>query len=146
MTVSIAIALIFIWAGFVSAISFMEAWLKFRAPRVTLPIGLGIGKLVFKALNRMEWVFALGAILCLLLAAGNLPGIVWLLIPVVLFIAMQTFWALPKLEQRANAIITGEIQVPEQGRRKSGKHRIFVAVEGIKVLMLLVLGLSLMGG
>jgi hypothetical protein len=47
----------FFWAGFVCSISFMEAWLKFRAPGVTLPVGLSIGKLVFTALNRMEWVF-----------------------------------------------------------------------------------------
>ncbi len=48
-----------LWIGFVSAISFMEAWLKFRAPGITLPLGLGIGSLVFKALNLMEWLFAL---------------------------------------------------------------------------------------
>ncbi|MBK9801307.1 MAG: hypothetical protein IPP56_16845 [Bacteroidetes bacterium] len=28
------------------AISFMEAWLKFRAPGITVPLGLGIGRLV----------------------------------------------------------------------------------------------------
>ena len=39
------------WLGMVVAISFLEALLKFRAPRVTLPVGLGIGRLVFKALN-----------------------------------------------------------------------------------------------
>ncbi len=50
---------VFMWMGFICAISFMEAWLKFRAPGVTVPIGLGIGKLVFGALNRVEWVFAL---------------------------------------------------------------------------------------
>ena len=39
---TLAILSTFIWIGFVSAISFMEAWLKFRASGVTLPIGLGI--------------------------------------------------------------------------------------------------------
>ena len=55
----ISIASTFLWIGFVCAISFMEAWLKFRAPGVTIPIGLGIGRLVFTALNLVEWVFAL---------------------------------------------------------------------------------------
>ena len=48
---------VFLWIGFVGAISFMEAWLKFKAPGVTMPIGLGIGKLVFNALNKMAQMF-----------------------------------------------------------------------------------------
>ena len=42
----LALGVSFIWLGFVGAISFMEAWLKFCAPGVTRPIGLGIGKKV----------------------------------------------------------------------------------------------------
>lgn len=30
---------IFLWIGFVLAISFMEAWLKFQAPGITLALG-----------------------------------------------------------------------------------------------------------
>ena len=43
----LAFAVIYLWIGFVCAISFMEAWLKFRAPGVNLQIGLGIGRLNF---------------------------------------------------------------------------------------------------
>jgi hypothetical protein len=42
---------VFVWLGMVLAISFLEAPLKFRAPDVTLRIGLGIGRIVFRALN-----------------------------------------------------------------------------------------------
>ena len=59
MNKKIAIISIFIWLGFVGAISFMEAWIKFQAPGVTLPVGLGIGRLVFAALNKVEWVLLL---------------------------------------------------------------------------------------
>lgn len=48
-----ALLMIF-WVGLVCAISFMEAWLKFQAPGVTLTIGLSIGMKVFTALNRVE--------------------------------------------------------------------------------------------
>ena len=58
----IKIPLIFLWVGFVSAISFMEAWLKFTAPGVTLTTGLAIGQVVFGALNRVELIVAI--ILC----------------------------------------------------------------------------------
>ena len=51
--------LAFLWLGMVLAISFLEAPLKFRAPGVTIPLGLGIGRLVFRALNAVEAVLAL---------------------------------------------------------------------------------------
>jgi hypothetical protein len=52
-----ALAANFLWIGFVCAISFMEAWLKFRAPGIMLPLGLCIGKLVFNALKNGMAVF-----------------------------------------------------------------------------------------
>ena len=46
-----------VWLGMVLGISFLEAPLKFRAG-ITLALGLGIGRLVFAALNRVEAVLA----------------------------------------------------------------------------------------
>lgn len=43
-----------LWFGMVAAISFIEAPLKFQAPGITIPLGLGIGRLVFAALNAVE--------------------------------------------------------------------------------------------
>src|ERR1700751_4804208 len=56
--VPVAIAAVFVWLGMVLAISFVETPLKFRAPGVTLPIGLGIGRLVFRVLNACELALA----------------------------------------------------------------------------------------
>ena len=56
--VAVAVAAIFVWLGMVLAISFLEAPLKFRAPGITIPLGLGIGRLVFRALNVCEVVLA----------------------------------------------------------------------------------------
>ena len=66
-----AISGTFLWIGFVCAISFMEAWLKFRAPGITRPLGLGIGRLVFKALNKVEWFFAFVLVVCYFLLTGK---------------------------------------------------------------------------
>ena len=66
---AVVVAAVFLWLGMVLAISFLEAPLKFRAPGVTLPIGLGIGRLVFRALNTVEVVFAL--VILLALIAGS---------------------------------------------------------------------------
>ena len=60
-----AVALTFIWLGMVLAISFLEAPMKFRAPGVTLQIGLGIGRLVFRALNTAEVLIAVGIAIAL---------------------------------------------------------------------------------
>ena len=57
-SLALAVAVTFVWLGMVTAISFVEAPLKFRAPGVTLPIGLGIGRLVFRALNIAELTLA----------------------------------------------------------------------------------------
>ena len=53
----VAVAAMFVWLGMVLAISFLEAPLKFRAPGITIALGLGIGRLVFRALNvsRSRW-------------------------------------------------------------------------------------------
>ena len=51
---SLTTAFVFVWLGMVLAISFLETPLKFRAPGVTMQIGLGIGRLVFRALNVVE--------------------------------------------------------------------------------------------
>ena len=64
---AIGVALTFVWLGMVLAISFLEAPLKFRAPGVTLQIGLGIGRLVFRALNSVEVLLAVGILIALAL-------------------------------------------------------------------------------
>ena len=64
---AIGVALTFVWLGMVLAISFLEAPLKFRAPGVTLQIGLGIGRLVFRALNSSEVLLAVGILVALAL-------------------------------------------------------------------------------
>src|SRR5262249_13708978 len=55
---AVAAAAAFVWIGMVLAISFLEAPLKFRAPGVALPLGLGIGPLGFRARNLPALVLA----------------------------------------------------------------------------------------
>lgn len=126
---------LFFWAGFVCSISFMEAWLKFRAPGVTLPIGLSIGNLVFTALNRMEWVFALLLIIWIVPVAKKIPASFYSAAGIILTILLlQTFWLLPQLVFRSEQIIAG-IE-PEESKL----HLIFGIAELIKVGSVLFLG------
>lgn len=130
-----ALAAVFLWIGFVCAISFMEAWLKFRAPGVTLPIGLGIGKLVFNALNKVEWFFAIVILINLLTGKSeiiNMHNSAYL-IPVIILL-VQTFWLLPELGKRADLYINN-LSAPE-----SSIHIVYIALEVVKVISLFVFG------
>src|SRR6218665_31614 len=104
----VAIVCIFTWIGFVCAISFMEAWLKFRAPGITVPLGLGIGRLVFAALNKVEWVFAIVVLLTFLSGRREKQGLGSFVfaIPVVILL-LQTCWLLPALDARATLLLSG---------------------------------------
>jgi hypothetical protein len=68
----------------VLAISFLEAPLKFRAPEVTLRIGLGIGRLVFGALNTVEAVFAATLLVCVIVGLTA----AWIMTSVVVAVAI----------------------------------------------------------
>jgi uncharacterized membrane protein (DUF485 family) len=81
----IALICTFLWIGFVCAISFMEAWLKFRAPGISVPLGLGIGRLVFNALNKVELVFALIVIINIFYNTSEILKWQNLLLPSLLF-------------------------------------------------------------
>lgn len=134
----VAIICTFVWIGFIGAISFLEAWMKFRAPGVTLPIGLGIGRLVFGALNKIEWVFAIA----ILISIYTKPTVRELKnkIPLILTLAIlitQTTWLLPALDARAELHIRGEYVAP------SNLHIYYVIVEFIKVIALAVFGIKL---
>ena len=104
----IALICTFLWIGFVCAISFMEAWLKFRAPGISVPLGLGIGRLVFNALNKVELVFALIVIINIFYNTSEI--LKWqnlfFAFPVILLL-IQTFLLLPALDVRAELHIQG---------------------------------------
>jgi uncharacterized membrane protein (DUF485 family) len=139
MTVAqpLALAAAFLWIGFVCAISFLEAWLKFRAPGVTVPIGLGIGRLVFNALNKIEWVFMATMAASALWHQAS-PGFLQngLLATIGGILLAQTLWLLPALDARAGLHISGE-PVP-----RSNLHIYFIAGELIKISLLAAWGIT----
>lgn len=131
----IAVICTFTWIGFVCAISFLEAWLKFRAPGVTLPIGLGIGRLVFAALNKVEWVFAVAILISSIRIARNKINPFYILVVLVLII--QTVWLLPALDARA------ELYIQDKPVAHSYLHFYYVIAEGLKIISLFIFGTKL---
>jgi hypothetical protein len=132
----IALAAPFVWLGMVLAISFLEAPLKFRAPGITLPLGLGIGRLVFRALNLAEVVLAALLTIALVMWRPSGPG--WALLAAGwLLLAVQLGVLRPRLDRRAAAVVAGRTPPP------SRHHLAYIALEASKVLLLVALGATL---
>lgn len=132
-----ASSLAFIWIGFVCSISFMEAWLKFKAPLMTVPIGLSVGQLIFTALNRVEWAFAL---LIALLLFRKRKEVRFCTLSfygaVVLMLLIQTEFLLPLLKQRVDWVLQ-EKELP-----RSFLHFYYIGLEVLKVASLAFFGTS----
>lgn len=131
-----ATAVAFVWLGMVLAISFLEAPLKFRAPGVTIPIGLGIGRLVFRALNATEAVLA--AVLVATLAGGGAPApVAGAAAAAVAVLAVQLAAVRPALSRRSDRVLAGE-DAP-----RSRAHLYYVGLEAVKTAALIALGIAL---
>lgn len=134
---STEVAVTFVWLGMVLAISFLEAPLKFRAPNVTLQIGLGIGRLVFRALNTVEVAFAL--VIGALVAAGPTPLRITIAFSVAAAaLAFQLIAVRPRLTRRSDQVLAG-LDAP-----RSRAHYAYVGLEVVKVVALLVAGILLL--
>ncbi|MEW2619126.1 hypothetical protein [Streptomyces sp. NPDC048106] len=134
---AVATAITFVWLGMVLAISFLEAPLKFRAPGVTIPVGLGIGRLVFRALNTVEAVFAVVVIVAV--AVHGAPArIIGPTVAAAVLLLAQLAAVRPYLNRRSDRVLAGE-DLP-----RSRSHLWYVALELLKVAALLVLGIGLL--
>jgi len=129
------IATTFIWAGMVCGISFLEAPLKFQAPGITLELGLGIGKLVFGALTKIEMVFSL--LLIAFLCLSQLKFKIWLLFALpILIVVIDNAVLMPILDQRIELITSGTTPPA------SNAHWWYVGLEILKLIGLLVGGIK----
>ena len=134
---AVDVAVVFVWLGMVLAISCLEAPLKFRAPGVTLQIGLGIGRLVFRALNTVEVGFAI-AILSTSIASPPPAGVIAASVVAFVVLALQITAVRPRLTRRSDQVLAG-LNAP-----RSRGHYVYVGLEAIKVLALAAAGILLL--
>eukprot|EP00467_Chlorarachnion_reptans_P020983 CAMPEP_0114491708 /NCGR_PEP_ID=MMETSP0109-20121206/3158_1 /TAXON_ID=29199 /ORGANISM="Chlorarachnion reptans, Strain CCCM449" /LENGTH=162 /DNA_ID=CAMNT_0001668487 /DNA_START=126 /DNA_END=611 /DNA_ORIENTATION=+ len=137
--------------GFVLAISFMEAWVKFRSPILQKAIALDVGARVFRALNIVEVAFA-GTLIIL-----NLPFIPDVtLISLITMLSIQTAYLTPTLSFRGHLRLVKDIErknlidermkkyydnvrdVTLASGRKPPKwlHAVYVTIEILKIFMI----------
>lgn len=121
-----------IWIGLIGGLSFVETPLKFLAPDMTLPMALGIGRLVLTAAN------GIGA---LLLIGITIASLVRPRVPRRALVALGGLWLVllievalirPPLNARTDAILAG------QDPGASPLHVIYIVAD-FALLALLVL-------
>lgn len=121
-----------VWLGMVCGISFLEAPLKFQAPNITTVLGLGIGKLVFGALNRTELLFSFFTVVWLALEYKALKTALFTVLSLLLLlVCIQSFWLLPVLDLRTDRLLQG-LEVT-----KTNHHFYYIGLEVVKVVLLI---------
>jgi len=127
-----------LWFGMVAAISFIEAPLKFQAPGITIPLGLGIGRLVFMALNVAE-----GALLVAFTVIAFWPRatrvawsriVAWAALAVVYLFKMAV--VRPPLNARTDLVLAGA----DPGQ--SPWHYVYIACDLVTLALLAVLAVQ----
>jgi hypothetical protein len=122
--------------GMIVAISFLEAPLKFLAPGITIPLGLGIGRLVFTALN-----VATGIVLAVLTLATLRPRPART--PVVLLAATWLVYLVevavirPVLNHRSDLVIAGA-----QAPGTDWAHYAYIAADAALLALLVALAVD----
>ena len=122
--------------GMILAISFLEAPLKFQAPGITIPLGLGIGRLVFTALN-----LATGVVLAVLTLASLRPraertplmllGATWLVYLVEVAVIR------PVLNRRSDLVMAG-LEAPGT----DWAHYAYIAADAALLVLLVALAVD----
>jgi hypothetical protein len=130
------IAIPFVWFGLLGGISFLEAPLKFQAPNVTLALGLGIGRLIFFWLNKIEIGLAVLLLISFVVEKPKTRFPLATFSVIALLLTLETFWLLPVLDTRALAVIQGT------AAPYSNAHFIYIAFDAVKFILLFALGAS----
>lgn len=136
--VAVQAALAFTWLGLVLGVSFLEAPIKFRAPGITTELGVGIGRLVFRALNLVEAVVAVGLVAASIARGAGADW--WAVGGLCVVLALGAAVVRPLMDRRVLA-----------GRTASAMprhllHVGYVGLELIKVVLLVLAGvLALVG-
>lgn len=133
---AVATAVTLVWLGMVLAISFLETPLRFRAPGVTLPLGLGIGRSVFRALNTVEAVLAVAIVCCLAVGVPAVAG--WAAGVAAGVLVVQLLAVRPGLGRRSDAVLAG------RDAPRSRAHVAYVVLEVVKVAALVTAGVGLL--
>ena len=124
----------FTWVGLTIGISMIATPVRFTAMSITRPVALDVGRVVFAALNKAEFV-ALLLLLVIVRASGRSREL-WAWCSVLILIVLaQGAWLIPELAARTDVILAGG-EPPS-----SYAHAIYSSLELVKIGLLVFLGI-----
>ncbi|WP_449373432.1 hypothetical protein [Arthrobacter psychrolactophilus] len=138
-----------IWFGMIVAISFIETPLKFRAPGMTHALGVGIGRLVFKALNLVEAALAVVFLGAMTQRQDLVPvGAGVLMFLCILALLLQMAVLRPAMAKRTKALAATALQkpgsTPVKGKTGTLTHLAYIGAEAFKVVALPIIGIQIL--
>ncbi|HYF98313.1 MAG TPA: hypothetical protein VD770_04960 [Coxiellaceae bacterium] len=118
-------------------ISFLESWVKFRAPTLSRAIGLDVGRTIFNSFHKVQCILLM-LVVCISLFA-KIPLMDWLMVGVLTsIILLQLTWLFPILDRQVTVILA------EGEARCSHAHKTYGVLEVAKFLALLGFTMRLM--
>lgn len=123
----------FTWLGMTAGVSLLATPARFAAETITRPVALDVGRTVFAALNKAEFV-ALIVLLVIVRLRGDARRYLFNCLALALILVAQSLWLQPELAARTDMIIAGIEPGP------SYAHAIYSVSELTKLLLLAVLG------
>ena len=126
----VLLILMMVWAGMILGISFIATPVKFRAPSLTMPVGLEVGRYTYRLFTAVElWL------LIAVIVSGAIAQPRWISVLALAFVALQLlvqhYWLLPALDARVSQILAGgQILF-------STSHWVYGAFEGVKATLLI---------
>mmetsp|Transcript_107094 Transcript_107094/g.333822 ORF Transcript_107094/g.333822 Transcript_107094/m.333822 type:complete len:140 (-) Transcript_107094:15-434(-) len=122
------------WAGSVVCIG-VEAVAKFKAPLLERKVAVDVGRTVFAAVEKLEWLFVAGTAAAVYANPSALPPQGRLLLGAALAArTLQSLFVQPVLAERALAIAAGKDVPPSKA------HVFFVAADAVKIVSLVTFG------
>lgn len=135
---SALVLVLLLWAGILFGVSFLATPVKFAAPSLTLPVAIDVGRTTFALLNRVELGCAAISVGLLLMGASRVLLIRLSAGVTVLGLLLETFWLLPVLDERAQAVIEGALPTA------SSLHDVYIGIDLAKLAGLLVAAVVLL--
>jgi hypothetical protein len=136
---SALVVVLLLWAGILFGVSFLATPVKFSAPSLTLPVAIEVGRSTFALLNRVELGCAAISVGLLIVGASRTLSVCLSAGVAVLGVLLETFWLLPVLDQRAQAVIDGAMPTA------SSLHDVYIGIDLAKLAGLLVAAVVLLG-
>ncbi len=123
----------FTWVGMTIGVSMIATPVRFTAISITRPVALDVGRVVFAALNKAEFL-ALILLLVIVRTSGRSREL-WAWCSVLILIVLaQGAWLIPELAARTDIILAGN-EPPH-----SYAHAIYSTLELTKIGILLFVG------